>query len=258
MKKQATTTHSVLPIAFLLIWSIICPGVLLEQAQADDATTGTAADILPQWTHYEEPTYPRSARKRGQEGIVWISALVDAAGEVEDAVVQQSSGHDRLDKEALKSAKKCKYLPAQEKGQPAPAWVLYKVEFSRQRQKNDERTAEPEIIVLPTVPEEERYYPTKDEMIMPDVICEMIHNEPPSYPRSAEKSGAQGLVWIKCLVDYDGSVMKAFVFCSSGNRTLDDAALEVAPKCLFKPAMKDGRPIAMWVTYKVKFSLQGR
>jgi TonB family protein len=98
--------------------------------------------------------------------------------------------------------------------------------------------------------------PEMDEFVPVEVIAEMIHYETPRYPREAEQANATGTVWVKSLVGRDGSVLDATVYRSSGNRYLDEAAVAAAPGCRFKPAIQGGKPVAMWVTYKVEFKLR--
>jgi TonB family protein len=43
---------------------------------------------------------------------------------------------------------------------------------------------------------------------------------------------------------------------SSGTESLDEAAVEAAYKCKFKPGIQNNRPIKVWVTYKVDFILE--
>jgi protein TonB len=102
---------------------------------------------------------------------------------------------------------------------------------------------------------EEDYLPSIDEFVPVEKIAEMVYYETPEFPRLAQSAGMEGLVWIKALVGSDGSVKDAVVYKSSGNKALDDAALAAAPACKFKPAQQNGRPAAMWVTYKVDFKL---
>ena len=102
---------------------------------------------------------------------------------------------------------------------------------------------------------EEDYLPSIDEFVPVEIIAEMIHYETPAYPRLAEQAGLTGLVWVKALVGSDGNVKDAVVYKSSGTPALDEAAIAAAPKCKFKPAIQNGRPVAMWVTYKVDFIL---
>jgi len=103
--------------------------------------------------------------------------------------------------------------------------------------------------------DEEDYLPAIDEFVPVEVIAEMIYYETPAYPRLAEQAGLTGLVWVKALVGSDGNVKDAVVYKSSGTPALDEAAIAAAPKCKFKPAIQNGRPVAMWVTYKVDFIL---
>ena len=105
------------------------------------------------------------------------------------------------------------------------------------------------------VVDENEYLPALDEIVQVDIIAEMIHYETPKYPRLARQAGLEGPVWIKALVVSNGSVRSAVVYKGSGTRALDVAALQAARKCQFKPAIQNGRPVAMWVTYKVDFEL---
>lgn len=104
----------------------------------------------------------------------------------------------------------------------------------------------------------EQTLPSKDEFVRVETIAELIHYATPRYPRKAEQAGQQGLVWIKALVGSDGSIRKAVVYKTSGTPSLDNAALKAAYDNKFNPAVQDGKPIAMWVTYKVEFKLDRR
>ena len=60
---------------------------------------------------------------------------------------------------------------------------------------------------------------------------------------------------MKALVDREGKVRQAMVAKSSGTASLDEAAVQAAYKNRFKPGIQNGRPVAVWVTYKVDFTL---
>lgn len=68
-----------------------------------------------------EPVYPRSARRRGREGIVTIEAAVEETGQVADVAVVATSGHDDLDSAAIKAVRKAKFVPANDKGRSVAA-----------------------------------------------------------------------------------------------------------------------------------------
>lgn len=58
------------------------------------------------------PAYPAAARMRGWEGRVVLEYLVTAEGRVTEIRVVESSGHDLLDRAAVKAAADWLYLPA--------------------------------------------------------------------------------------------------------------------------------------------------
>ncbi len=97
--------------------------------------------------------------------------------------------------------------------------------------------------------------PGKDEFVWAEIQPELIHSVQPDYPRFAKDAGLEGRVIVKALVGPEGSVLDAIVFGSSGHLLLDEAALAVAGKYKYKPAIQNGNPIAIWVTYTVEFTL---
>ncbi len=64
------------------------------------------------------PRYPRVSRKRGERGKVLVRVFINRDGSSEKVEIEQSSGFDRLDRAAMDSAKKCRFVPAKRNGQP--------------------------------------------------------------------------------------------------------------------------------------------
>ena len=62
------------------------------------------------------PVYPRSARRRGREGVVALEILVSGSGSVSKAYVVGSSGHSDLDAAALSAVNTARFAPATEDG----------------------------------------------------------------------------------------------------------------------------------------------
>lgn len=85
---------------------------------------------------------------------------------------------------------------------------------------------------------------------------ELVYSVEPDYPHLARIAGQEGLVVMKALIDKRGDVVDAVVFVSSGFPLLDEAARAVAWKYKYRPAIQNGRPVALWVTYKVDFKLE--
>jgi protein TonB len=99
------------------------------------------------------------------------------------------------------------------------------------------------------------YLPAPDEFIPLEIRPEMIYEYKADYPRLARQAGITGTVWVNVLLDEQGNVIDAIIAKSSGTKSLDDAALQAAPKNKFKPGIQNGRPVKCWVTYPVEFKL---
>jgi len=79
----------------------------------------------------------------------------------------------------------------------------------------------------------------------------------PHYPDIARKAGIEGSVWVKVLVGTDGKVHEVKVLKESGaNVGFEESALASALSGEWKPATSDGKPVALWVAYEVKFKLR--
>lgn len=106
------------------------------------------------------------------------------------------------------------------------------------------------------IPENE-YLPSADEFIPTDELPAQINPVKPIYPELARRAQMEGVVWIKALVDKHGKVRNAIIVKPSGvNAGFEEASIEAAYKINYKPANSNGQPIAVWVVYKVEFTLK--
>jgi protein TonB len=90
--------------------AVVSAAPTIEQAELSEpeapppsavADTGWLADLL--WRRMEAlKRYPYLARRNGWEGQVLIKAIIGADGRLLHAEIQQSSGHEALDQDALK------------------------------------------------------------------------------------------------------------------------------------------------------------
>jgi protein TonB len=102
----------------------------------------------------------------------------------------------------------------------------------------------------------EDYLPPPDEFVPFDELPVPINPGRPPYPELARKAGIEGTVWVKALVDKRGKVRDALVVKESGaNAGFEEAAIQHAYTIAYKPAISNGQPIAVWVTYPVHFRL---
>ncbi|NLD37741.1 MAG: energy transducer TonB [Desulfatiglans sp.] len=76
-----------------------------------------------------EPPYPKMARKRGYQGKVLLSVLVNKEGRVDNLWVFESSGYNILDNAALEAVKDWLFEPGRQGDNPVEMWVQVPVKF---------------------------------------------------------------------------------------------------------------------------------
>ncbi|MBI2430346.1 MAG: TonB family protein, partial [Ignavibacteriales bacterium] len=74
------------------------------------------------------PVYPKEAREKGIEGVVYVKMLVNEKGVVEKAVVEQSDA-EVFNKSSIDAAMKWRFKPALQKGTPVSTWVVLPFKF---------------------------------------------------------------------------------------------------------------------------------
>ncbi|WP_228051008.1 energy transducer TonB [Pontibacterium sinense] len=85
--------------------------------------------VAASYRHQTAVPYPKLARRRGQEGTVWLNVQVDTAGEVSDIEVLESSGFSQLDQAALKTVRRWHFIAARRDGQAEVSYVKIPVKF---------------------------------------------------------------------------------------------------------------------------------
>lgn len=86
----------------------------------------------------------------------------------------------------------------------------------------------------------------------PPVLVEYVA---PEYPEEAREQGIEGNVDVKIVVGTDGRVEDASVLGGAGQPVLEEAALESARECRFKPATLAGDAVRCTVVLPIRFAL---
>lgn len=76
----------------------------------------------------------------------------------------------------------------------------------------------------------------------------------PVYPPEAEKAGREGRVLLQIVVKKDGSVQYHKTLKSM--KEFDNAAIEAVRQWKYKPAMKNGEPVSVYLTAMVNFVIE--
>jgi periplasmic protein TonB len=99
--------------------------------------------------------------------------------------------------------------------------------------------------------------PRPDTFIPCDEFPQAIEMIQPEYPEMARQAGVQGDVWVKALIDKEGRVRDVIIEKASGAHAgFEDAAIAAAKATSWKPALSNGQPVAIWISYKVSFKLK--
>jgi len=85
---------------------------------------------------------------------------------------------------------------------------------------------------------------------LPDAIYRPV----PTWPPGARERGLEGTVMVQAYVCVSGQVMDTRVVRSVP--AFDAAAVECVRRWVFKPALSDSTPVAVWVGISIRFSAQ--
>lgn len=95
--------------------------------------------------------------------------------------------------------------------------------------------------------------PDIDDFIPYQVAPAIVKRVEPLYPELARKAGMQGKVWVKVLIDKEGKVKKAVIM--QGPEIFHEEAIAAVMQWVFKPAIQQDRPIAVWMAIPISFKL---
>jgi TonB family protein len=94
--------------------------------------------------------------------------------------------------------------------------------------------------------------------LTPEVVKpELVNRTNPLYPPAAHLKKVEGTVILSVLVSENGSVSDVKVLRGAGGTSgLNESAVSAVKKWKFKPAVKEGKRVKVWVTYPIVFKLQ--
>jgi TonB family protein len=171
--------------------------------------------------------YPDTARTTNSTGATLVSYRGTHEGRVEDVKVIQSSGHADLDDAAMQCVGRWRFKP----DDPAE-----KLNIGTHR-----------INILWSIPDTSAGAP-------PSVgrLAGIAHTCLEYYPKSEAKAGIEGKTLLRFTITDEGEVRDEAVDQSSGNANLDAAALQCVRTWRYRPAVQDGKPVAVsWKAYVV-------
>lgn len=76
-----------------------------------------------------KPPYPAISKRMGEQGKVVLRVLIGADGLPQKVEISQSSGFDRLDRQAQEAVMRWRFVPGKRNGIPEAMWSLVPVNF---------------------------------------------------------------------------------------------------------------------------------
>lgn len=95
------------------------------------------------------------------------------------------------------------------------------------------------------------------EFVPYDKEPQLVKKVEPRYPEPARRAGLEGKVIVKMWVDSDGKVQKVRVLKSDAE-IFNEPAIEAARQFVFTPAYLNNKPVAVWVSYPIRFRLHDK
>lgn len=228
-------------IAAIAALCVCYPILLFAQAssvQQKPQDQKVAYDQPPEPTKQATPKYPEEASSKGIEGTVWTKVWIDATGTVTKATVTKSDAKV-FDQPTIDAAMKWKFKPAKKDGKAIAVSVSIPFKFALSDGKGRR-----EVVGGP------KSKPTAEY----DEAPKLIKQVNAKYPEGAKDEKIEGTVYLKVRISETGEV--ADVKVEKGTRDdLDSAAKDAAMQWRFKPAIKNKKPVAVWVTIPFRFKI---
>jgi len=141
--------------------------------------------------------------------------------------------------------------------QPAQNQPAQEEPVQNQPAAKQETTPQPEPAVAKPQPAPSTTQEGDTVDLTPDVVKpEPLTRVQPNYPPVARTQKIQGTVILSLLVSEKGEVADVKVLREAGGSAgLNEAAVAAAKKWKFRPAVKDGKRVKVWVTYPISFKL---
>jgi TonB family protein len=103
---------------------------------------------------------------------------------------------------------------------------------------------------LPKIVDGERIYMSKET----DEKLQILRKPAPRFPREARRHITRGYVILRAILAADETVKHIEIITGLPDG-LSESAIAAARQIKFKPAMKDGKPVSVWVELEYTFQI---
>ena len=92
--------------------------------------------------------------------------------------------------------------------------------------------------------------------VSPPGLLDGVRNPEPEYPAANRQRGDQGVVTVLLRISENGEVIGVELVSGSGHPALDDSARRAVQRWRFRPATRDGVPVAGSIRTAIHFRLR--
>jgi TonB family protein len=191
--------------------------------------------------------FPPDASADGLPGECVLSLIVQPDGKPEKIEVLRSLGA-AFDQAAILAVRQSVFSPGTVNDSPVPVRIQIRTRFV-----DPSRPAYPRIVTRPGAQQHfgESFGLSR---ISVDSLPVLIHSQNAEYSAQARAAKFQGVVMVSLIVTEEGLPSEVKIVKGVG-MGLDEKAVAAVQKYRFRPAMKDGRPVAFPLHIQVDFHL---
>jgi len=153
-------------------------------------------------------------------------------------------GKNKLDDLLASKMSDWQYLPAIKNGKPVKSSLLYRKVVEMAPDGNIKML---HVNFMSDMP---------GDFNQVDKMPQIVKSVSPKYPELAKRQGLEGTAFIKVLVDTAGNPVNAIVI-KSDNEIFNQPSIDAVMKFKFSYALKDNRPVDVWVVIPFKYKLGG-
>lgn len=212
--------------------------------------------VAPRPISVVTPEYPKEAKKKKIEGPVVLHTVVTLDGTLEDLTVV--NGNPILADAALEAVRQWRYQPSKINGEPVAAQHEIVITFVKDKTRegvylgaddlSPDVPLEPPPDIAKRLAAGEFFSGGGRDVTHP----QLTYNLDPEYSETARRAKYQCTNVLSLIVGADGLPLSVWILkpCGEG---LDEKSIEAVQQWKFRPATKDGEPVAVFINVETSF-----
>ena len=199
-------------------------------------------EVKPKLLDDVKLVYPKEAIRDSLEGKVFLKFMVNLDGSVSDVRVLR--GTEVFRQAAIDAVSQVRFKPAEHNGEPVAIWMTQPITFRLPKQQS-----------TPPVPVDADSSEVLEFFVV-EVKPKVLHAVEPVHPEEALRDSLEGRVFLRFMVNVDGSVSDVRVLRVIGPEVFRQAAIDAVSQYRFKPAEHNGKIVPVWMVMPITFRLE--